>query len=79
VRARSGARDTASAVHSLRFLLGLSWLLVLAAISFVGTPKRRPPEEPQTWKLVVWLLLLLVSFPGCWIAALCIRALVRGG
>jgi uncharacterized membrane protein YoaK (UPF0700 family) len=40
----------------LRLFLALSWLLVVAAITFMSKP-RRPAGEVPTWKLVLWLIL----------------------
>jgi hypothetical protein len=50
----------------LRLNVALTWLLLATGAAFLRRPTKDywRPDEPATWKLVVWLVLFLVLVPA---------------
>jgi hypothetical protein len=61
----------------LRLIVALGWLLLVTGVSFMRGPTKDygRPDEPATWKLVVWLVLFFVLVPASFV----LPTLLKGG
>lgn len=74
---RQGRKRVSPWRLQLRLIVALSWVLLAVGVSFLRGPTKdySHPDEPATWKLVVWLVLFFVFVP----AAFVLPSLIKGG
>jgi len=72
---RPVANGTGSWKRWLQLILALGWLLLATRVSFQRSAPRPPrsPDEPATWKLVLWMIVFLILFPAAWILPYLVR------